>query len=48
MQTGFPGVACECRRYLGQGKKRQPGMGLHSQATLGDLWTGFEEMDKQR
>lgn len=48
MQTGFPDVACECRRHFGHGKKRQSEIGLHSQATLGDLWTRFEEMDKQR
>ena len=48
MQKSFLDVACERRRYFGRGKKREPRMGLHSQATLGDLWTRFEEMDKQR
>ena len=48
MQKSFLDVACECRRYFGHGKKQQSEIGLHSQATLGDLWTRFEEMDKQR
>lgn len=47
-QTSFPDVACECSRYFGHGKKWQSEKGLHSQATLGDLWTWLEEMDKQR
>lgn len=48
MQTSFLDVARQRRRYFSHGKKRQPEIGLHSQAALGDLWTRFEGMDKQR
>ena len=44
MQKSFLDIACECRRSFGHGKKQQSEIGLHSQATLGDLWTRFEEM----
>ena len=48
MQTGFLDVARQRRRFFGHGKKRQPEIGLHSQASIGDLWTRIEGMDKQR